>query len=224
MFGRGTSFYRWNTILADLGFKFKEEIIWNKVYKSSPMTPVSRQHETISIHSKRKDASIRSVKIPYVEARRFNIESIERDIKRLKSALGNPTSLQHLQQYLSEGIVTYESVENVGFGTTIGGSFKKCDRNVSTAQGIALGLKEASIMNINREHYKAIHPTQKPIRLLERLLALVSKQGDTVLDPFAGSFSTAIACHNMNLKFIGFEIDKEYYEAGLKKIKELCLT
>lgn len=42
MFGRGTSFYRWNTILADLGFNFKEEIIWDKSYISSPLMAISR--------------------------------------------------------------------------------------------------------------------------------------------------------------------------------------
>src|SRR5574344_1750145 len=50
LFGRGTSFYRWNTILAELGFTFKEEMIWNKGYCTSPLMNLSRIHETISIH------------------------------------------------------------------------------------------------------------------------------------------------------------------------------
>ena len=54
MFGRGTSFYEWNVICGKLGFKFKEEIIWNKKYVSSPFLPISRIHETISILSKGK--------------------------------------------------------------------------------------------------------------------------------------------------------------------------
>lgn len=52
LFGRGTSFYRWNTILADLCFVFKEEIIWDKAYVSSPLMPLLRVHETVSIHTK----------------------------------------------------------------------------------------------------------------------------------------------------------------------------
>ena len=50
LFGRGTSFYRWNCILADMGFTFKEEIIWDKIKSSSPLLPIQRVHETISIH------------------------------------------------------------------------------------------------------------------------------------------------------------------------------
>lgn len=61
-----------------------------------------------------------------------------------------------------------------------------------------------------------IHPTQKPVSLLKRLLALVVKSpDDVVLDCFSGSGSTGEACIEMKLKFIGFEIDDEYY--GLAK-------
>lgn len=49
MFGRGESFYRWNSILADLKFNFKEEIVWDKSYTSSPVLPLSRVHETVAI-------------------------------------------------------------------------------------------------------------------------------------------------------------------------------
>ncbi|MCI1681423.1 MAG: site-specific DNA-methyltransferase [Bacteroides sp.] len=67
---------------------------------------------------------------------------------------------------------------------------------------------------------KKIHPTQKPTRLLERLLALVTKEGTTILDPFSGSASTAIACLNTNRNYIGFEIDKEYYDKSIERIKK----
>ncbi|MEL5717246.1 DNA methyltransferase, partial [Treponema pedis] len=52
IFGRGSAFYRWNTRLADLGFTFKEEIIWDKKMITSPVLPLSRVHETVSLHCK----------------------------------------------------------------------------------------------------------------------------------------------------------------------------
>jgi site-specific DNA-methyltransferase (adenine-specific) len=55
---------------------------------------------------------------------------------------------------------------------------------------------------------------------LERLLALVSKEGDLVLDPFSGSASTAIACINSGRKYIGVEIDKEYYDLSITRIEK----
>ena len=94
------------------------------------------------------------------------------------------------------------------------------DRACNVMSSIEAGTSEKSIIKQARDHYSAIHPTQKPVRLIERLLALVTQPGDVVLDPFSGSCSTAVACINNNRKFIGFEIDKEYYDAGIHRINE----
>ena len=64
MFGRGTSFYRWNTILDDLGFVFKEEVIWDKRRITSPALPLGRRHESISVYTKR-EGQINDVLVPY---------------------------------------------------------------------------------------------------------------------------------------------------------------
>lgn len=81
------------------------------------------------------------------------------------------------------------------------------------------GIIEKTVIRLHRDHYNTIHPTQKPVRLLERLLALVSQEKFTVLDPFSGSGSTEIACINTNRNYIGFEIDKEYYDLSIKRIE-----
>lgn len=63
------------------------------------------------------------------------------------------------------------------------------------------------------------HPTQKSLALMEWLVRLISKPGDVVLDPFAGSFSTAIACIRSGRRFIGIEQDPEYFTIGLSRIR-----
>ena len=65
---------------------------------------------------------------------------------------------------------------------------------------------------------KRIHPTQKPVSLLIRILNLISKKGDTILDCFSGSGSTAVACMKSGRGFIGFELDKEYYDKSIERI------
>jgi site-specific DNA-methyltransferase (adenine-specific) len=72
LFGRGESFYRWNTKLIDLDFEFKEEVVWDKKRISSPMTRLSRVHETVSILS--RGGKINTVNIPYTEHREYDIE------------------------------------------------------------------------------------------------------------------------------------------------------
>ena len=64
-----------------------------------------------------------------------------------------------------------------------------------------------------------IHPTQKPVKLYEWLLTNYAKQGDKILDTHVGSASSLIACHNLGFQYVGFEIDKEYYEESLKRLE-----
>jgi len=64
-----------------------------------------------------------------------------------------------------------------------------------------------------------IHPTQKPTELYEWLLMNNAKEGDKILDTHLGSGSIAIACHNLGYHLEGYELDKEYYDNALKRIK-----
>lgn len=65
------------------------------------------------------------------------------------------------------------------------------------------------------------HPAQKPTQLWYMLLNYYTKEGDLILDPFAGSQSLRIACHKLKRKYIGFELDKDYYEKGTKWFNEV---
>ena len=63
-----------------------------------------------------------------------------------------------------------------------------------------------------------IHPTQKPLKLISRLVLASSDEGDLVLDPFMGSGTTAVSCVENRRKYIGFEIDRDYYEKSLVRL------
>ena len=63
-----------------------------------------------------------------------------------------------------------------------------------------------------------IHPTQKPVKLYEWLLNRYAKPGDKILDTHVGSASSLIACHNTNHKYVGFEIDEEYYRLAKERL------
>lgn len=64
-----------------------------------------------------------------------------------------------------------------------------------------------------------IHPTQKPVKLIERLISVFTDEGDVVIDPCAGSGSTLIAAHNLNRRGYGFEIKKDFYKTANAWIK-----
>lgn len=66
---------------------------------------------------------------------------------------------------------------------------------------------------------KHLHPTQKPLKLMRRLICASSNEGDIVLDPFSGVGSTQISCIQLNRHYIGIELDKDYYQIGINRIK-----
>lgn len=65
-----------------------------------------------------------------------------------------------------------------------------------------------------------IHPTQKPVYLYEYILEKYAKEGDKILDTHLGSGSIAIACHNRKFDLTAFEIDKDYFDAASKRLKQ----
>lgn len=83
--------------------------------------------------------------------------------------------------------------------------------------------KATRMININRCQIKidgAIHPTQKPVKLYEWLLMNYAKEGDKILDTHLGSGSIAIACHNLGYDLTACELDKDYYDATIKRINQ----
>ena len=67
---------------------------------------------------------------------------------------------------------------------------------------------------------QTVHPTQKPVSLLEYLIKTFTNESDTVFDSCMGSGSTGVACINLNRKFIGIELDDNYFTIANKRIKE----
>lgn len=70
-----------------------------------------------------------------------------------------------------------------------------------------------------REKLEGNHPTQKPLELLKRLVAMCTNEGDTVLDPFCGSGTTGVACVLLNRNFIGIDLDQGYLDLSAKRMK-----
>ena len=66
-----------------------------------------------------------------------------------------------------------------------------------------------------------LHPSQKPIELFEKIIINSSKENDTVLDPFMGSGTTAIACMRLNRQFIGCELNEKYFETAKNRLARM---
>jgi site-specific DNA-methyltransferase (adenine-specific) len=77
-----------------------------------------------------------------------------------------------------------------------------------------------TILSFGKDMKDRLHPTQKPVSLLEWLIKTYTDEGDTVLDNCMGSGSTGIACLNTNRNFIGIELDKHYFDIATQRIQQ----
>ena len=105
----------------------------------------------------------------------------------------------------------------VWFKGQIGLTMSDCELAYSSFQ------KATRVVNINRVDLlkqNTIHPTEKPIRLYQWLLMNYAKEGDKILDTHLGSGSIAIACHNLGYDLTACELDKDYYEAAIKRLEQ----
>lgn len=76
-----------------------------------------------------------------------------------------------------------------------------------------------TVVEFNRE--RGLHPTQKPVALLEYLIKTYTNEGELVLDNCMGSGSTGVACINTRRNFIGMELDDKYFEIAKKRINDI---
>lgn len=77
-----------------------------------------------------------------------------------------------------------------------------------------------SIISGMNNRSDSLHPTQKPVSLLEYLVATYSNESDLILDPFLGSGTTAVASRNLKRNYIGFELEEDYYDICVKRLNE----
>lgn len=216
-FGRGVSLNRWAVICDNLGFTFKEELVWDKRQTSNPLNALSRRHELILLFAKGKP-TLNKVFIDKGEYDLdYNPKAILSDLKRLLSKFKNIKTIEELEEFKKgEYIKPHTSKHNI----TTSSRNKDRDRAFDIMNAYDRGAVLSSILIANREHYTMEHPTQKPQQLMENLIKLVSSENMVILDPFMGGGSTGVACMNLNRDFIGIEIDRDYFEIAENRIEK----
>jgi len=172
---------------------FKYELVWDKVVPSGFLNANKmpmRRHENILLFYK---------KLPT-----YN--------KQMKPRNPNAHSLGRVENYTkSKG-----KAEQSNYGVINDKKINKIkDYSLKNPDSILEFTKGNS-----RGKYKKLHPTQKPLKLLEWLVKTYTNQGDTILDNTMGSGTTGVACKNLNRNFIGIEKDKNYFDIASKRIKE----
>ena len=97
---------------------------------------------------------------------------------------------------------------------------RQTDKNYDSVFNLPKGEKYKSNILEYSKDYDGYHPTQKPVALLEDLIKTYSNEGDLILDLTMGSGSTGVACVNTNRKFIGIELNDEYYKIAKQRVNK----
>jgi len=228
-FGRGVENAKRMVIADEVGFKFKEEIVWNKKKFSTFTLNLHRIHEMVYIFTK-GNGTINKVYKPatdeiFIYDKDEYIKVLEDNITRLIGKINNIKNFNEFEKWRNGGIKKNwigkfkVTVENLNYTNDRSYSILNKYNKGRVVQSIV------SIFNSVRNSHSQIHPAEKPVKLMEILIELVDNNFNdfTVFDPFAGSAATGVACYNLNKNFIGCEIDNEYFNAAVNRIYKECL-
>ncbi len=91
--------------------------------------------------------------------------------------------------------------------------------NYELARQLNGGKQIRNLWMLSAPRHLTSHPTEKPENLLQRIILIGSKEGDTILDPFMGSGTTGVVAKQLGRNFIGIEIDKSYFEIATRRIE-----
>ena len=105
--------------------------------------------------------------------------------------------------------------------TPVASGVAKSDINYNPKMRYPKNIIKYSKYNKECNQLNRVHPTQKPVELLEYLINTYTKEGCVVLDFTMGSGSTGVACMNTNRKFIGIELDEKYFEIARNRIQDI---
>lgn len=124
------------------------------------------------------------------------------------------------RKFTVKNILVWEK-NNISMGDLKGNFAPKIEFILFLQKGRRLinGKRDPNIFKFNRTRNE-LHPTQKPVDLMEYLIEKFTDENEIVFDPFMGSGSTGVACVNTNRNFIGIELDENYFEIADKRIAE----
>ena len=170
---------------------------------------------------------------PFSSALRMsNIKQYKYDWIWDKVKTGNPLNAKIMPLNRTENIMVFIKGKNFYYpiktprdkpkssGNVTEGSVR-CFQGVKQENKIYTEKYPTNLLTFSNANQKGkLHPTQKPLPLLEYLIKTYTQEGETVLDFTMGSGSTAVAAKNTNRKFIGVELDQNYFEIAKKRIQD----
>jgi site-specific DNA-methyltransferase (adenine-specific) len=190
--------------ITDAGWRYKEHIVWlRRQYVPLP-GPLLRGHESILLYSK-GNPQMHDTTAPWWDCRLptlpwggIDIETLQRTLAELcyRAKHGKWRTKCNAKR-MSPNSKTY-----------------KCTSFETQFDSVNIG----NVWSFWGRDTNRVHPHQKPLALMERLIRLLTAQGDTVLDPFMGVGTTGVACKRLGRAFVGAELIEAFYRTACERI------
>lgn len=197
----GTTQNKWDSVIS-LDLLWKE---WLRLNKGATVLTASQPFTSLVVTSNIDDFKYswiweKSAPTGHLNAKRMPMR-IHEDILVFGNSIYNPQAL------VPYGKITKRGGNGTNFGRSGTQNFQEFTNYPRTIVKFA-------------HDGKAIHPTQKPVALMEYLIKTYTNEGDTVLDNCMGSGTTGVACANLNRNFIGIEKDEKYFQIAKERIEK----
>ena len=214
-----------NAQIANLPYSYS--MYWDKLHFANCLVankaPVSYVEEVLVFSKTHDQEGLHPLRDYFKEVLSF-ISLPKKDIINRIGQRVDHTLRVNSTQYALCTQPTYQELINV-FGIDKMRGFKPfdelkaIDKKYASTFNLWEGNKYKSNVLEYKKDYTGLHPTQKPVLLLEDLIKTFSNGGDLVVDLTMGSGSTGVACKNTGRKFIGIEMDDEYFEIAKERIE-----
>ena len=191
--------------VLDAGWRWREHVVWCKRAGNPTLTGMRRVHESIFIYSKGKPhyhdlyAPWWDTQLPILPFGGIDWETVERTIG-------------DLHRYLRTGQWRHMRAPKI--------RTREYQIRQLKHPEMRLGNLWSFFPYTNKRRVQRTHPHEKPLALMERLVKLLTAEGDTVLDPFMGVGTTGVAAVRLGRRFVGVELMAEFYAVAEQRVRE----
>jgi len=214
VFGQMPTMATMHEHIADAGWRYKEHIVWLRRHYVPLPDPLMRGHESILLYRKGKPEMHDTI-APWWDCRLPTLPWGGLDIVALQHAIAQ------LYYFAKHGKWRTRRRDKQ---LTPNSKTYKCGSIQTQYDSVNIG----NVWSFLGKDRNRVHPHQKPLALMERLIRLLTAQGDTVLDPFMGVGTTGVACKRLGRPFVGAELTEAFYRTACERIAsehlqpELC--
>ena len=223
-------FYVWGTTKADTFLRYKLDIlnnikgayyqnwiIWHYDWGGRTKKNFARKHEDLLMYSKGKEFTFNADDVREERAVKTNM-ALSRKIKLLEKIIADPNTEFNEKDKKSWKTYRFDKLDPSSYQSELDILRSK---NATFQKGKIPTDVWMKNNHTTSKEYAGWHSTQKPLALLERIILANTNPGEVVLDCFSGSGSTMIAAKRHGRSFVGAEIDQDYYDKSIVRMKEL---